>query len=77
MHFAYLDSTLQDVILVSVGFIEMLIVSVGIVLYVHALSPSPGMVAKSPFVIWPSLTRLEQWQKAGGSALGLPSKPLL
>lgn len=43
---AYLDSILQDVTatLVCFDFIMMLIVCVGIVEYVHALSPCPDMV---------------------------------
>lgn len=46
MFFAYLDSILQEVTApVCFGFIVMLIVWVGIVEYVHALSPSPDMVA--------------------------------
>lgn len=75
MRFAYLDSSLQEVNVVSFGRIVMLIVSVGIVEYVHALSPSPVMVGKLPLVMPPSALALEQWQKADGSAFGLPSKP--
>lgn len=75
MRFVYLDSSLQEVIVVSFGLIVMLIVWVGIVEYVHALSPSPVMVGKLPLVMPPPALALEQWQKADGSAFGLPSKP--
>lgn len=57
---AYLDSILQDVTSVSFGLRVMLIVSVGIMEYVHALSPSPDMVGKLPSVLVPSLPILEQ-----------------
>lgn len=45
VRFAYLDSILQEVTSVSVGFIMMLIVSVGMMAYVHASSPSPDIVS--------------------------------
>ena len=72
---AYLDSRRQEVTSASVGrgFVVMLIVSVGMVVYGHALSPSPDIVGKLPLVSPPPSFLLQQWQKAEGSALGLPS----